>query len=159
MAATRQDAQTIARALCRIELESRWRTPSHGHGRLLPFQPGNKLGGRRGTIFTDTQRLAREYSTEAVQTLAARLHDRDGRVAVAAAIALLERAWGRVGTARPEDVQPPVQIDLSGLSSAELQILLDLAASGRLRAASSDGVSDAPPEPPLVIEAEPVDAQ
>jgi hypothetical protein len=127
----------------------RLRKPAHGRGWLKPFEIGNKLGGRRGTIFTETQRLAREYSVEAVLTLAQRLHDRDGKVAVAAAVALLERAWGKVREARPDDEQPPVQIDLSALTDAELGLLLRLVQSDRLRAPPTDGPSDAPP----VIEA------
>jgi hypothetical protein len=122
----------------------RLRKPAHGRGWLKPFEVGNKLGGRRGTLFTETQRLAREHSVEAVLTLAERLHDRDGKVAVAAAVALLERAWGKVREARPEDEQPPLQIDLSALTDAELGLLLRLAQSDRLRPLPTDGPYDAP---------------
>jgi hypothetical protein len=105
---------------------------------LRPFEPGNKLGGRRGTAFTETQRLAREYSVDAVMTLVERLHDRDGRVAIAAAVALLDRAWGRVREAPLEDGSPPAQIDLTILTDPELQLLFKLAQSGRLRPAPTD---------------------
>jgi hypothetical protein len=68
---------------------------------------------------------------------------------VVAANSLLERAWGRTREARPED-NVQAHIDLSTLSAEELAIMVRLAASGRLRAASSDGEGEtiaAEPEP------------
>jgi hypothetical protein len=106
---------------------------------------GNKLGGRRGTVYTETQRLAREHSIDAVMTLIERLSDRDGRVAIAAAVAILERAWGKVREAQlPEDEQPSAQIDLSILTDTELQLLVKLVESDRWRPAPTNELFDAP---------------
>jgi hypothetical protein len=127
-----------------IEEPGKWRTPSHGRGLLKPFEAGNKLGGRRGTVYTETQRLAREHSVDALMTLVERLNDRDGRVAIAAVIAILERAWGKVREARPEDEQPSPRIDLSVLTDTELQLLVRLVESDRWRPASTDGPFDTP---------------
>jgi hypothetical protein len=126
------------------EERGKFRKPSHDRGLLKPFQIGNKLGGRRGTVYTETQRLAREHSVDAVMTLVERLSDRDGRVAIAAAVAILERAWGKVGEARPEDEQPPTQIDVSVLTDAELQLLVRLVESDRWRPAPTNELFDAP---------------
>jgi hypothetical protein len=70
-----------------------------------------------------------------------RLHDPNGRIAVVAANSILERAFGKVRAARPED-QPKAQIDLSGLSSAELALLVRLVESGRLRPSASYPAGD-----------------
>jgi hypothetical protein len=126
-----------------------YRKPSHGRGMLKNFEPGNPGGGRRGTRFTETVELARAHSIEAIRTLAERLHDADGRIAVVAANSLLERAWGKVREQKPEE-QGQASIDLSQLSSAELAIMVRLVESGRLRAAP-----DAPGDAPAVIDAKP----
>jgi hypothetical protein len=120
-----------------------WRRPSHGRGLLKPFAPGNKLGGRRGTRYCETVALAREHSLEAVHTLVERLRDPDGRIAVVAANSVLERAWGRVREAKPEE-QPKAQIDLSALTRDELQLLVRLAVSGRIKAVDSASTEEVP---------------
>jgi hypothetical protein len=122
----------------------KFRKPSHGRGLLKPFEVGNKLGGRRGTVYTETQRLAREHSVDAVMTLIERLSDRDGKVAIAAAVAILERAWGKVREAQPENEEPPAQIDLSVLTDSELQLLVKLVESDRWRPAPTNGSFDTP---------------
>jgi hypothetical protein len=52
---------------------------------------GNPLGRPRAAL--DVQALAREYTVEAIQTLVSCLND--PKYKVAAATALLDRAWGR----------------------------------------------------------------
>jgi hypothetical protein len=75
-----------------------WRKPSHGHGMLKPWPKGvSGYQAGKPTRYTETQQLARQHSLEAVQTLVERLRDPDGR------ISLLERAWGKVREAKPEE--------------------------------------------------------
>ena len=108
-----------------------WIKPKHGKGMLKPWPKGNKLGGQRPGRYQETQQLARSHSLEAVQTLVERLRDPDGRIAVVAANSILERAWGKVREAKPEE-HKVASIDLSKLNGAELDLLLRLADSGRL---------------------------
>jgi hypothetical protein len=107
-----------------------------------PGQSGFKDG--KPTRYTETVALARSHSVEAVQTLAARLRDPDGRIAVVAANSLLERAWGKVREAKPEE-NAQATIDLSGLTAEELAIMVKLVQSGRLKASDD-------PSTPTVIE-------
>jgi hypothetical protein len=121
--------------------EAGWRKPKHGRGMLKPFAPGNP--GRpiaAATRFIETQQFARSHSLEAMRTLVDRLRDPDGRIAVVAANSLLERAWGKVKEAKPEDAQQ-ASIDLSSLSAEELAIMVRLVQSGRLKAAPEDTVA------------------
>ena len=99
------------------------------------------------------QQLARQHSLDAVRTLIERLSDPDGRIAVVAANAILERAWGKTKEMRPEEGQQ-AQIDLSSLSGAELALLMRLVDSGRLRSAEP---TDQVGEPSPVIDAEPAE--
>lgn len=126
-----------------------YRKPKHGRGMLKPFEPGNAMGGRRGTRYVETQAFAREHSLEAVKTLVERLRDPDGRIAVVAANSILERAWGKVREQKPEE-QKQAHIDLTNLSAAELQLLMKLVDSGRLREAE-------PEAPSTVVEGEVVE--
>ena len=121
-----------------------YRKPKHGRGIIRPFQPGNKLGGKKGTRYIETQQFAREHSLEAMQTLRDRLRDPDGRIAVVAANSLLERAWGKVREQRPEE-REQMQIDLSQLSGPELALLMKLAASGRIKGISVETGSEGVP--------------
>jgi len=110
-----------------------WRKPKHGKGMLKNWKPGQsgRPPGVISTRYTETQQLARSHSLEAVQTLVERLRDPDGRIAVVAANSILERAWGKVREAKPEE-HKVASIDLSKLNDAELDLLLKLADSGRL---------------------------
>lgn len=56
-------------------------------------QSGNPAGYPKA--LADVVAHARAYTVAAVETLASNLHDEDARVRNAAAIALLERAWGK----------------------------------------------------------------
>jgi hypothetical protein len=76
--------------------------------------------------------LARRNSGAAIETLAARLHDPDGRVALMAAVSLLERAWGKPTTG-PVEEREQGRIDLTALRDDELSLLVKLVAEGRLR--------------------------
>lgn len=69
-------------------------------------QSGNPGGHPKG--LADVVALARTYTVAAVETLASNLHDEDARVRNAAAVALLERAWGK-----------PVQPVAGGETAAE----------------------------------------
>jgi hypothetical protein len=115
---------------------------------IRPFQPGN--AGRppnTSTKYSETLALARQASPEAMKTLIARLHDEDGRVAILAAVSVLERAFGRVKEMRTEELQSEARVDLSKLSREELDVLVALVDRGGLQ----------PPETPseLQIEAQP----
>jgi hypothetical protein len=101
------------------------------------------------------QRLARAHSLEAVQALIGLLHDPDGRIVAVAASSLLERALCKTKEMKPEDNEQ-VRIDLTALSESELQILVNLVASGRLRGVPSEEPDQAAP---VMIEAEPADAK
>jgi hypothetical protein len=124
---------TTVRAADRArEVPEGWRRPSHGRGLLRPFPAGNSGRPKNvSTRFLETQQLARQHSLEAVQTLVERLRDPDGRIAVVAANSLLERAWGKVREAKPEEHRQ-AHVDLSVLTDVELALLVRLADSGRL---------------------------
>jgi hypothetical protein len=130
-----------------------YRKPKHGKGMLKNWVKGQsgRPPGVVATRYGETLALARAASPDAMRALIARLHDPDGRIVVVAANSILERAWGKVKEARPEEVKQ-AQIDLSALSGAELQVLMRLVESGRLRSAEP---TDQPADPPIVIDAEP----
>ena len=145
MSARGQDAKSSAADSARVP--EGYRKPKHGRGMLKNWQPGHsgRPPGLLPSRYSETQALARSHSIEAVQTLAERLRDPDGRIAVVAANSLLERAWGKVREAKPEE-NVQASIDLSGLTAEELAIMVRLVQSGRLKASDD-------PTPPAVIEA------
>jgi hypothetical protein len=118
-----------------LEPRDGWIRPKHGGGMLKPYFKGH-IGTRdiKPTRYNETLALARTHSAEAMMTLVTRLKDPDGRIAVVAANSVLERAWGKVREMKPEE-QEKAQIDLSKLSAAELQLLMNLVESGRLQPA------------------------
>jgi hypothetical protein len=63
------------------------------NGHFLPGQSGNPTG--RPALIKKMQELAREQTEDAINTLVACLKDEDGRVRVSAAVALLDRGYGR----------------------------------------------------------------
>jgi hypothetical protein len=107
-------------------------------GVLVPFSKDYQPppGSNRPPSLTETLRLAREAAPSAVRTLIDALSCDDPRVRVTAAALLLDRGFGRVPEARAE-VPNEAQIDLSQLKDAELQILLGLVQSGRLKGVAS----------------------
>jgi len=62
---------------------------------------------------------------------------------------ILERAWGKAREMKPQE-QERAHIDLSALSKEELDVLMKLVLSGRLKALEAAPVEDAP-----TIEAKP----
>ena len=129
-----------------VAREEKWITPAHGHGRLRPWQKGQS-GYVPGTAhrYNETVALARQHSLDAVRALIRLLNDADGRIVSVAACALLDRGWGRVTREAALDQPQEAVLDLSALSDRELQILVDLCDSGRLRAVE-------PKSAPLQIE-------
>ena len=77
-----------------------FRRPSHGRGLLKQPWVKGQSGFRDGkpSRYVETVALARSHSIEAVQTLAQRLHDPDGRIAVVAANSLLNVRGARCGS-------------------------------------------------------------
>lgn len=63
------------------------------NGHFLPGSSANP--GGRPAIIKEIQTLARSHSDEAIATLVACMKDEDGRVRVAASIALLDRGYGK----------------------------------------------------------------
>ena len=110
------------------------------HGGVLaprwqPGQSGNPTGiaGR----YQETVKLAREHSVAAMQALIDRMMtDDDGRVRVVAAEAVLKRAWG--DREPPPDEDATGDVDVSGLSLAEMKLLLRVVRSLRSKAPVPD---------------------
>ena len=116
-----------------------FRRPSHGRGLLKqPWAKGQSgFQDGKSSRYVETQQYARQHSLEAMRTLVERLRDPDGRIAVVAANSLLERAWGKVREAKPEE-QQQMQLDLSSLDAAELALLVRLVNSDRFKAIPAD---------------------
>jgi len=92
-------------------------------------QSGNPSG--RPKVIGEVRDLAREHTLEAIATLADALKDIDGRVRVAAANALLDRAYGKPAQAITGPGGGPVEmittdVDLTRLTIAELTMMRDL---------------------------------
>lgn len=68
---------------------------------FAPGQSGNPSGHPKG--FAEFRAACREYSTEALNVIVETLRSEDEKVALEAAKALLERAWGKPASA-PEDL-------------------------------------------------------
>lgn len=90
---------------------------NRGLGR--PFEKG--ISGNPGGRPKDVGRvreLAREHTEAAISVLADALHDEDARVRISAAIALLDRGWGKPTT--PVEVEPPPEDDRPKLTPLQL---------------------------------------
>ena len=77
--------------------------PAHGNGMLrVAWPPGQtpNPGGRTGE-YQATMALARKHSVEAMQTIINKLNSDDDRVALVAAPAILDRAWGKIRNQTP----------------------------------------------------------
>ncbi len=85
-------------------------------GRFVPGQTGNP-GGRQPAT-RSVRLLARTYTEEAINTLGLHLANPDGRIAVAAAVALLDRAWGK--PIQAVRVAEQDQADMDSKSDSEL---------------------------------------
>ncbi len=89
-------------------------------GKPFPKGVSGNPGGRPKAMKKLVE-LARVYTEEAILTLAECLQDKDGRVRVAAANALLDRGWGK--PVQPTEEQPDHEA-LSELSDEELKKLV-----------------------------------
>jgi hypothetical protein len=117
--------------------------PGRNGGTLTPFRKGEGMspGFRKPSTYIETLHLARKSSPAAMRTLIERLRDPDGRIAVMAASLILERAFGKPKEQVPQEER--VHIDLTKLTSEELQILVGLVDSGRLTSAPDAGTEAA----------------
>ena len=96
-------------------------------GKGRPFvkgQSGNPGGRSRAPL--DVQQLAREYTSEAVLALVEAL--RDPRHKVSAAVAILDRAWGRPQQQISGDANRPLAVDFrwndgSAVAAVENQVI------------------------------------
>ena len=78
-----------------------------------PGQSGNP--GGRPQALKDVRDLARAHTPKAIERLAAMLDHEDGRVVVAAATSLLDRAWGRPEQSVVADVSVTSSVDVEAL--------------------------------------------
>ena len=92
-------------------------------------QSGNPSGRPKGTrtiirvrTELDVKRLARSYSTQAINKLAKLINSKKESIALAACIAILDRGYGKPAQA----VNMSVSRDMSKLTDAELETLLAL---------------------------------
>ena len=129
-----------------------WIRGRNGKGWLKPAKKGDAPANRgqaKPATYIQTLHLARKASPEAMRTLIRNLHHEDGRIGTMSASLILERAWGNAREMKPQE-QERAHIDLSALSKEELDVLMKLALSGRLRAIDAAPVEEAP-----TIEAKP----
>lgn len=84
---------------------------------FAPGQSGNPSGHPKG--FAEFRAACREYSAEALNVIVATLRSDDEKVALEAAKALLERAWGKPASA-PEDLDAVKGNPLSGLTTEQI---------------------------------------
>ena len=120
----------------------RYRVPSHGHGRLRVLQPGETANpaGRSGR-FAEVQRLAREASPAAMQTLIEIMRDADEetRARIVAIQEVLSRAFGKVREMTPGDGRNP-GLNLEGVSEERLLLIIKaLEAARDAKRAQGDG--------------------
>jgi hypothetical protein len=73
---------------------------------------GNPHG--RPKLLADVQAAAREHTSKAIERLAYWMRSENPRVSVAAASALLDRAWGRAPQAITGDTKTPLVINIIG---------------------------------------------
>lgn len=90
---------------------------------------GNPGGRPRG--LAEVSRLARAYTSEAIDTLAKCMREGEPRARIAAAEALLNRGWGRSA--------PPGEEEVDAGPSAEKEVLID-----RLLVALRQGANSGP---------------
>ena len=116
------------------------------HGGMLraPWRPGQAGNptGRTGRYW-ETVRLAREVSPEAMRKLIRLMDCDDERVAIVAAQAVLQRAWGPPRAVDLSELnRPAMKFDFSALTRAELQLLVKVTRGGAIRPAD-DAPADA----------------
>lgn len=114
------------------------RKPAHGYGMLrAPWKKG-EAGNPSGRIgeYQKTISLARQHSVQAMEKLVEKMDSEDERVAIVAAQAVLERAWGKPKDPDPKELQGSgLRLDFTKLSREELQLLLKITHSGAVQPA------------------------
>src|SRR5689334_3898799 len=83
--------------------------------------------GGKGSLYHETQALARQAAPAAMRRLIELIDDPDPRVATIASNAVLDRAFGKPKEAKPEDQEraPPV-LDTSKLTLEQKKMLLEV---------------------------------
>ena len=114
------------------EADATYHVPSHGHGRLRPFQPG-RSGNPSGTSgrYGEVVRMAREAAPEVMRALIGIAMDRneDSRARIVAIQEILGRAFGRIPAEVKTTEAGPATLDASKLSDRELEALWKLVGS------------------------------
>jgi hypothetical protein len=128
--------------------------PSHGVGRIAPWQTGQSGNpGGRPTQLREVRTLCRNKSllaAEALIDVIGRAKERDvrgvpiedGRVVVVAAQQVLTWAFGKPPDYAPKEDRPAQVIDVSVLSTAEQRMLLDFLRRGLVREAPAETLRD-----------------
>ena len=103
--------------------EKVWITPSHGHGRLTPWQKGQRgnPSGKSGA-YLECQRICREASPRAAARLVELMEDSDTRVGLMAAQAVMDRGVGKPDTIHEE----PRTLNADNLTDDQQRALLIL---------------------------------
>ena len=125
---------TTPPAEAEAEAEAVYHVPSHGHGRLRPFQPGqsgNPSGqsGRYGQVV----HLARQASPQVMQALITIALDpaEDSRARIVACQEILGRAFGRIPAEVKLNEGGSATLDASKLTDRELEVLLKIARTAK----------------------------
>lgn len=137
----RMDIQNTARAKVAI-------TPSHGQGRIMPWQPGQSGNpGGKPTGMKELRAQCRKISAPGVKALERILTEtvidehgnirnaHEGKVIVAAMQIALTWGYGKPPEYDPKEDEPGVRIDTSSLSPVQRKALLDALRAGVLRPA------------------------
>ncbi len=106
-------------------------------GKQMPFVKGKSGNpGGRPKKRDDVVELARSYCPEAIERLAAWMRSDNPKAAVSAAVALLDRGWGKPHQASTVTIEKRSACDWS---REELLALVQDAAEGRARGAPENG--------------------
>ncbi|MCU4161576.1 hypothetical protein AiwAL_15955 [Acidiphilium sp. AL] len=123
--------------------------PRHGNGWIMPWQKGKSgnPGGHQGVKWAEVLAICREFSPEATRILIKIASDpgEDSRARIVAIQELNNRAWGKPRERMDAEDREP-ELDLSGLTDAELAVLEKLGAprtpAGGLAGGMIDGFAD-----------------
>ena len=126
-----------------------WRIPSHGRGRLRPFQAGasGNPSGRQGR-YHEIIKLAREASPRAMAILVQVMDDEteETRCRLVAIQEILGRGFGKI-PAEVKDIAAPA-LELETVPDAKLELVIRAleAARDAKRAQAQAGEVDKPPD-------------